>query len=211
MHLVQAGCRRSTDSLMAQVRLKPVAKRVEMDVHLDTTGVNYNQAASKALKMQSLPLASSNPDMQTSFAVASIQFGSHDLIVLARTWSATASCEVLATLPVLQTSVSTSFIASRPVATVTRVPVACRGNTLYMVPIDEAIAMRPNLAHLDAARAEPKSPVAPEDAAMDEKPSDKPELVKMTVCMLGPHAGRCITMGLRCRQRARHEMEAWCS
>ncbi|KAK9820135.1 hypothetical protein WJX72_006476 [[Myrmecia] bisecta] len=110
-----------------KVRVKPVARRVQMEVPLDTTGPNYAPPANPAAAIQHLTLTSRNVDVSTSYAVGTV-----------------------------------------------------RGDRLLLASLDEAMQMRPSLAHLDVAREEErakqkdKGPAEPED----ERP---PELQALTV------------------------------
>ncbi len=56
-----------------QVKVKPVAKRMQIEVPLHTDSANYNAKADATLQLPSIKLSSSVVDMRTSFAIASIQ------------------------------------------------------------------------------------------------------------------------------------------
>lgn len=57
---------------MLQVQIKPVAKRMQIDVPLHKDTDNYNSHADASLQLDSIQLSSSAVDMRTSYAVASI-------------------------------------------------------------------------------------------------------------------------------------------
>ncbi len=52
--------------------MKPVAKRMQIDVPLHKETDNYNTNADASLQLDKLQLSSSAVDMRTSYAVASI-------------------------------------------------------------------------------------------------------------------------------------------
>ncbi|BDA41399.1 probable DNA-directed RNA polymerase III subunit RPC5 at N-terminal half [Coccomyxa sp. Obi] len=109
-----------------KVQMKPVAKRMQIDVPLHKESDNYNSLADPSLRLDSIKLSSSSVDMPTSYAVASI-----------------------------------------------------RGNRVVLTPVDEALALRPSLAHLAKARAELESKIsAASRPDEDEKPA---ELQPLTV------------------------------
>ncbi|CAL8461876.1 g1407 [Coccomyxa elongata] len=56
-----------------KVQMKPVAKRMQIDVPLHRESDNYNSLADSSLQLDSIKLTSSSVDMPTSYAVASIR------------------------------------------------------------------------------------------------------------------------------------------
>lgn len=67
------GTNKKASWLTLQVHMKPVAKRMQIDVPLHRESDNYNSLADPSLQMDSIKLSSSSVDMPTSYAVASIR------------------------------------------------------------------------------------------------------------------------------------------
>ena len=59
--------------LTLQVQMKPVTKRMQIEVPLHRESDNYNSLADPSLQLDSIKLSSTSVDMPASYAVASIR------------------------------------------------------------------------------------------------------------------------------------------